>query len=175
MNEHYFEEEQEINQKPVKRPTLLTVLCVLSFVAIGFSIIGLLIALISGKPSAEEIENTYNMSMQAAREMKAKNMLGFAEFFEQAAELSSYQQQNYWKVMAMNILTTGSGLIGVLMMFKGKRLGFHIYIVYNLLSVGGSFLIIPSYMVQFATVLTGFVFSGLFDYLYSRNLKWMNQ
>ena len=174
MSEEY-NNYQESNQQPKKRPVFLTVLCVLSFIAIGFSFLGLVLALTSGKPTAEEIENTYNLTMQTARDLRVKNMVAFADFFEQAAELASFQQQNYWKVMGMNLLTTGCGFFGVLMMFKGKRIGFHSYIIYNLLSVGGSFLIIPSHMVQFATVLTGFVFSGLFVYLYSRHLKWMNQ
>lgn len=172
MMEQEFNAEIEPNQ-PEKRPRMLTVLCVLSFIAIGFSMIGLFITLASGKPTAEQVESTYLQSQQMAGQLRSSGTVWAAEFIEQAAELASYQQKNYWQTVGMNALTTVSGFIGVLRMFKGRKLGFHLYIVYNLLSVGGSFFILPSHMIQMPTVIMSLIFSGLFVYLYSKNLHWL--
>ncbi len=171
--------EQEIhpseygNNQETKRPKFLTVLCVLSFIALGFSIIGLLATFANGKPSDDQIETAYMQSQQMASEFRAKGTTWAADFIEQAAELASHQQKNYWKTVGTNALITVTGFIGVLWMFKGKKLGFHLYIIYNLLSVGASFLIVPAHMVQLPTVIMSLIFSGLFVYLYSKNLSWM--
>lgn len=168
-------EYNDVSKQSENRPRLLTVLCVLSFISLGFSALGILFSLIGGKPSADAIEQTYLRSLQNVSELRSRNMEGLASFFEQSAALAKYQQENYWQVMASNILVTTVGFLGVLYMLKGRKLGFHLYIWYSLLSVGISFLIIPSSMVQVPTVVMGLVLSGFFVFLYSKNLAWMNK
>nr|WP_294860669.1 hypothetical protein [uncultured Fluviicola sp.] len=174
MNENYKEMNQEIEQNP-KRPVLLTVLCILSFIVVGFGLLGVLFSLLGGQPSPEEIEATSNQLIQTAGDMRDKNIIWAADMIEQMADLTVYQQQRYWSVLLVNALTMLTGFVGVLFMFKGKKLGFHLYIVYNLLSVGGTFLIVPSHMVPMVTVIMNLIISGVFILLYSRNLKWMNK
>lgn len=174
MSEEYKDIDEEI-QANKKRPVLLTVLCILSFIVVGFGLLGVLFSLISGQPSAEEIESAYNQMIQMSGDMRDKQMTTIAQLLEQGAELAMYQQQRYWSVLSINALTMITGFIGVLFMFKGKRLGFHLYIIYNLLSIGGTFLIVPSEMVPMVSVIMNLVLSGLFIFLYSLNFKWMNK
>lgn len=174
MSEEYKDIDEEI-QANKKRPVLLTVLCILSFIVVGFGLLGVLFSLISGQPSAEEIESAYNQMIQMSGDMRDKQMTTIAQLLEQGAELTMYQQQRYWSVLSINALTMITGFIGVLFMFKGKRLGFHLYIIYNLLSIGGTFLIVPSEMVPMVSVIMNLVLSGLFIFLYSLNFKWMNK
>lgn len=174
MSENYTDMNEEI-QGNKKRPVLLTVLCILSFIVVGFGLLGVLFSLIGGKPSAEDIENTYNVSIQAAGDMRDRQIIWLADMLEQAADLAAYQQHRYWSVLSINALTMITGFVGVLFMFKGRKLGFHLYIIYNLLSIGGTFLIVPSHMVPMASVIINLVISGLFIFLYSLNLKWMNK
>lgn len=174
MSENYTEMNQEIEQNP-KRPVLLTVLCILSFIVVGFGLLGVLFSVIGGQPSPEEIESTSNQLIQTASDMRDKNIIWAADMIEQMADLTVYQQQRYWSVLLVNALTMLTGFMGVLFMFRGKKLGFHLYIIYNLLSVGGTFLIVPSHMVPMATVILNLVISGVFILLYSRNLKWMTK
>lgn len=174
MSENYTEMNQEIEQNP-KRPVLLTVLCILSFIVVGFGLLGVLFSVIGGQPSPEEIEATSNQLIQTASDMRDKNIIWAADMIEQMADLTVYQQQRYWSVLLVNALTMLTGFMGVLFMFRGKKLGFHLYIIYNLLSVGGTFLIVPSHMVPMATVILNLVISGVFILLYSRNLKWMTK
>lgn len=174
MSEGYTDMEQQEEQKR-KRPVLLTVLCILSFVVVGFGLLGVLFSLIGGQPTADEIDAAYNQIVQMASEMRDKQLTTIADMLEQGAELTVYQQHRYWSVLGMNALTMFTGFAGVLLMFRGKKLGFHLYIIYNLLSVGGTFLIVPSHMVPMASVIMNLVISGLFIFLYSLNLKWMNK
>lgn len=174
MSEEYMNINQETEQRP-KRPVLLTVLCILSFITIGFGLMGLLFSLIAGAPSAEEIENTYNISIQAASDLRDQNAVMAADFFERVADLAVYQQHRFLPVQLLNTVMLITGFIGVLFMFRGKRLGFHLYIIYNLLSVGGIYLIVPFSMVPNILLVLGLFFAGLFVFLYSLNLKWMNK
>lgn len=174
MSEGYTEVNQETEQ-PKKRPVLLTVLCILSFIVVGFGLLGVLFSLIGGEPTTEEIEAAYNQIVQMASDMRDKQLTTIADMLEQGAELTMYQQHRYWSVLSINALTMITGFVGVLFMFRGKKLGFHLYIIYNLLSVGGTFLIVPSHMVPMASVIMNLIISGLFIFLYSLNLKWMNK
>ncbi|MDR0802439.1 hypothetical protein [Fluviicola sp.] len=171
----YFSPVNEQQEKPSKRPVLLTVLCILSFIVVGFGLLGVLISLAGGQPSAAEIEKAYNLTMQMASDNRDQNITFLAEILEQMAEMTSYQQHHYWSVLLVNAITMGTGFAGVLMMFRGRKLGFHLYIIYNLLSVGGSFLIIPSHMIPMISVIMNLILSGVFVFLYSLNLKWMNK
>lgn len=174
MSEEYMNISQETEQRP-KRPVLLTVLCILSFITIGFGLLGVLFTLIGGEPSPEKIQAAYNELIQMAGEMRDKQLTTIADMIEQAADLTVYQQHRYWSVLGINALTMITGFVGVLFMFKGRRLGFHLYIIYNLISVGGMFLIVPSHMVPMVSVIMNLFISGLFIFLYALNLKWMNR
>jgi hypothetical protein len=175
MSEDYLDIDHNQAEQPKKRPVLLTVLSVLSFIVIGFGLLGVLGSLIGGKPSNEEIEAAYNVSVQAAGDMRDRQILWLAEMLEQTADLVVYQQHRYWSVLGINALTMLTGFFGVLFMLKGRKLGFHLYIIYNLLSVGGTFLIAPSHLVPMASIIMSLVLSGLFIFLYSLNLKWMTK
>jgi hypothetical protein len=174
MSENYTDIDQEI-QENQKRPVLLTVLCILTFIIVGFGLLGILFSIIGGEPSNKEIEYAYNQLIQSADELRDKQIVWAADVMEQMADLSAYQQHHYWQVLLMNTLTMGTGFVGTLFMFRGKKLGFHLYIIYNLLSIGGTFLIVPSHMVPMSSVITNLIVAGLFVFLYSRNLKWMNK
>lgn len=168
-------EPQQQRQQPAKRPVLLTVLCILSFIVVGFGLLGVLLSLLTGEPSVEQIEQSYNKMMQLASENRDQNLVFMADMLEQIAEMTSYQQHHYWSVLLVNAITMGTGFAGVLFMFRGRKLGFHLYIIYNLLSIGGTFLIVPSDMIPMASVIMNLILSGIFVFLYSLNLKWMNQ
>ena len=171
----YFSPVNQPQQEPAKRPVLLTVLCILSFIVVGFGLLGVLLSLLGGEPSVEQIERSYNQMMQLASDNRDQNVIFLAELLEQMAEMTSYQQHHYWSVLMVNALTMGTGFAGVLFMFRGRKLGFHLYIIYNLLSIGGSFLIVPSHMIPMVSVIMNLVLSGIFVFLYSLNLKWMNK
>ncbi len=171
----YFSTINEPQEKPSKRPVLLTILCILSFIVVGFGLLGVLLSLAGGKPSAEVIENGYNKTMQLASDNRDQGLVFMASVLEQMAEVTTYQQHNYWLVLLVNAVTSGTGFAGVFMMFRGRRLGFHLYIIYSLLSFGGVFLIMPPHSDLFTSAIMSLVFSAVFVLLYGLNLKWMNK
>lgn len=173
MSDYFSPLNEETQNQAPKRPVLLTVLCILSFIVVGFGLLGVLTSLVGGKPGVEQIEHAYKGTMQIASDFRDQNQVFFSDMLEQTAEMMAYQQHHYWSVLLVNFITMGTGFAGVLMMFRGRKLGFHLYIIYNLLSVGGSFLIIPSHMIPMFAVITNLIFSGVFVFLYSLNLKWM--
>lgn len=174
MNEEYTHMDQG-PEKNQKRPVLLTVLCILSFIVVGFGLLGVLFSLMGGAPTEEQIMDTYNLSINLANDMRDKQFILMAEVLEQSADLVVYQQHRFWLVLLVNFATYATGFMGVLYMLKGKRLGFHLYIIYCLIGIGGMFLIAPAHLISMASVIMSLVFSGLFVFLYSRNLKWMNK
>lgn len=171
----YFSPINEPQEAPVKRPTLLTVLCILSFIVVGFGLLGVLLSLAGGEPTPETIEKSYNQMMQTASDNRDQNLVFVADMFEQMAEVTSYQQNNYWLVLLVNAVTSGTGFAGVFMMFKGRKLGFHLYIIYSLLSFGGIFLIMPPHIDPLSSAIMSLILSGVFVFLYALNLKWMNK
>ncbi len=174
MSEGYTELEQN-QEENKKRPVLLTVLCILSFIVVGFGLLGVLFSLIGGEPTEDQIMETYNLSINFANDMRDKQVIWLAEAIEQSADLVVYQQHRFWLVSLVNLVMYATGFIGVLFMIKGKRLGFHLYIIYCLIGVGGMFLIAPSNLISVPSIIMSLIFSGLFVFLYSRNLKWMNK
>lgn len=174
MNEEYTGMNPETGNNQ-KRPVLLTVLCVLSFIVVGFGLLGVLFSLIGGAPTEDQIMQAYNLTINMANDMRDKQLIMMAEILEQSADLVVYQQHRFWLVLLVNFVTYATGFMGVFYMLKGKRLGFHLYIIYCLIAIGGMFLTAPSHLISMPSVIMSLVFSGLFVFLYSRNLKWMNK
>lgn len=174
MSEYFSEVEQE-REPSQKRPVLLTVLAVLSFIVIGYGMLGLLASMLSGPPSPEQIDEGYQQIIQSVSDLRDQNAVAVADFFEQFANMILYEQEHFFPIMLLNAVTVITGFIGVLFMLRGRRLGFHFYIIYNLLSIGGVYLIVPFEMVPNLILIASLILSGLFVFLYSLNLKWMNK
>lgn len=137
-----------VPEQPVKRPGLLTVLCILTFIGSGLSMVsGLVIGAFfdSFVVVLADVAKTYNLP---GMELVTEGTPGF--FFISA------------------LLYAGS-LAGALLMWKMFRNGFHIYTICQILLI-----ISPMYFYK----LTGpsvpdLIFTGIFVILYSMNLRIM--
>jgi hypothetical protein len=67
------------------------------------------------------------------------------------------------------------GLLGALMMWQAKKLGFHLYIGYSLLAIIQIYFFVSPSDVPSFVVIWGLLMSVLFVFMYSRNLKWMTK
>lgn len=171
-------EELDIDQhteKEAPRPSFLTVLCILSYVFIGFSLLFGLIGLVKGPESEEEMLNAKVELFKAVDDMRSMNMDGMADMFEKIQRMSESMNANFYGVAAVSISVLLIGLFGVLRMWKGHRMGFHIYIVYSLLSVVQLYLFVSSKDIPTFVIIWNLIISGLFIFMYSRNLKWMTK
>lgn len=148
-------EQTNTTTETAKRPTFLTVLCILSFIAAGISIIGLFI----GMAAKGAIEST-GADLNAA--MDAQGLTG-----AQAEAMSQASAAFSWPNMIVSILLTIVGLVGVIMMWKLQKKGFFVYVAAGILGLIAPLIFGMSFPV-FGAVLT-----ILFIVLYGLNLKAM--
>ena len=164
---------EELQPKEEKRPTLLTVLCILTFVSIGINMLTLLVQLVAGPSSEEEILAERVELSRAISQMQDAGMDGIAQIMEQFMAMTAQIQENFYFAMAISLVTYVVGFFGVLKMFQGEKIGFHLYIVYNLLSIGGIYLYVSPNNIPSMSIIFGLILSGAFIFMYSRNLSWL--
>lgn len=162
-------------QREEKRPTLLLVLCILTFINTGLTIITSLVQLVAGPSSEEQMLAEKVQLTKSANELKDAGMDAFAGLIEQMMAMTADIQANFYMAMTVAFVAPLLGLFGALQMFQGKKLGFHFYIIYNLISVGGIYLYVSPQNIPSISIIFGLLLSGLYIFLYSRNLYWMNK
>lgn len=164
----------EIKEDP-KRPTFLKVLCILSFVSIGVSGIATLFSTISGPVSDEEMLETRAKLYESSEEMRSSGMTDLANLFEQMQRMNESLNDHFYAVALVSILVIAIGFVGVFFMWQGRKLGFHLYILYSLMSIGNIYLFVEPVDIPNFVVIWNLLISGIFILLYSRNLVWMNK
>ena len=146
MRNPFEQEPQEVN----KRPDLLTILCILTFIGSGIGFFSNFFVTLSFNTIVELVENDelpsmYNMMVD---DMKILLSGGAIYFF-------------------LSFLFFGGSLLGAVFMWRLKRIGFHIYTISQIL-----LLILPALFLQGRGVsFLSFFFTGLFIGLYAINLK----
>lgn len=167
--------ENELTQQEEKRPTFLVVLCILTFINTGLNILTSLVQLISGPTSEEQLLQEKVELTKAANEMKDTGMDALANMMEQLQAMTADIQANFYVAMTVALVAPLIGLFGALKMWKGEKLGFHLYIIYNLIAVGGIYLYVSPQNIPSLSIIFGLLLSGVFIFMYSRNLNWMNK
>ena len=137
-----------VQEKPVTRPMLLTVLCILTFIGSGLNVVsGLAIGTFFDQfvTVAADLAETYKLP---GMEMVTEGTPGF--FFISA------------------FLYSGS-VAGALVMWRMRRIGFHIYTISQILMI-----LAPMYFYSLAgPSMPDLVITGVFVIMYSMNLKIM--
>jgi hypothetical protein len=142
-------ENNEMANETQRRPVFLTVLCVLTFISAGCgSLVSLLVPAFEDQ-LIEFIQNAPNYDEATMGESITMLRAGWGYY------------------LVMFALSLGS-LSGAILMWKQKKLGFHIYALSNLTA-----LFIPMLMFSVAISWSGILFTGCFIALYALNLKYM--
>ena len=132
-----------------QRPTLLTVLCILTFIGSGMNLFSSLV-----------IAGFYDVFVEIAHEFAEKFKLPGIDILLEAKPLF---------FLVSGIFYAGS-LVGAILMMRLKKAGFHVYTICQILLV-----IAPMYFMHLPSPgLPEMLFSGLFILLYSMNLKFMS-
>jgi hypothetical protein len=131
------------------RTTMLTVLCILTFIGSGMNVFsGLVIA------------GFYDVFVEVAQEFAKKFNIPGIDLLLETKPL-------FFLVTA--IFYAGS-IAGAVLMFQLRKIGFHIYTIFQILLI-----LAPMYFMHLAGPgLPELLFSGLFVSLYSMNLKYMS-
>ena len=162
-------------QEEKKRPAFLTVLVVLSFISIGISLISGIFGLISGKQSDEVMLDQSVQMAEARSELRKAWLESCTGIYDQIEAMGQQANYSFYLAAFLGMIVSLIGFYGVFMMMKGKKIGFHVYIIYSLLSMGIIYVYISPANVPTILTIVSAIFSGLFIFLYSRNLHWMNK
>jgi len=144
---------EEISSGPLpetkpRRPTLLTILCILTFIGSGMNLFSSLL-----------IAGFYETFVEVARDFAEKFNLPGIDLLLEARPMF---------FLVSGILYAGS-LVGAILMMSLKKSGFHIYTIFQILLI-----LAPMYFMHLASPgLPELIFTGLFILLYSTNLKFM--
>ena len=161
-------EEQE-------RPGFLTVLCVLSFISTGFALLSGLFSIFSGPSSEEEMLEVKVQMTKSISEMKEIGMTSFVNLLEKLQAMSEDVNNNYYLATIVGVIIAGVGLFGVIKMWQGYKMGFHIYIIYCIIGVLGAYLYVSPSNIPSFIIIFNLLISGIFVFMYSRNLGWMRK
>ena len=83
--------------------------------------------------------------------------------------------ENFQLYIFLLLLISALGLYGAFKMFKGYKLGFHLYIAYSFLSlIQYYFVVSPSEIPMFMLLANGLI-SLFFILMYARHLHWMKE
>lgn len=171
MEGDILENENMINDKP--RPVFLLVLCILSFIYIAYCTLVYSLQLINGPMSSEMMmEQRVKMTeqMQQMEEMGADYGV---TLIKQIISMMESLNSNATLVSVVSLSVLALGFIGVLLMFKGRKIGFHLYIIYSLLVISKIYFFVSSIYIPFPYLMIYVFFGGLFVFMYSRNLYWL--
>jgi len=161
------------NEKP-KRPTFLVVLAVLSYISISIGTLGTFFSLISGPSSQEQLEQQEAQLYESIQIMKEAGMDDMVELFEKSAQQATYiNNEVFYSFNILNLLTLVIGFLGVYLMMKLKKVGFHLYVAYSLLPIIIMYALIPMNLIIGLSIIASVILSAIFCILYGLNLKHM--
>lgn len=162
-----------VQEEPESRPPLLLVLAILSLISIGLSIILNVIGLVGGPLNEDQMMEQRVEFARTRTELKGMGASGMVSFIDKAEGLTEETNNNFYLSKGIVFVTDLVGLFGVILMLRRRKLGFHLYIVYSLLALGGMYLYVSPENIHLSLPILNLIFSGLFIFLYSRTLHWM--
>lgn len=158
-------EETNTTTVAAKRPTFLTVLCILSFVGIAFSLIGGIMSYFTYSAMASS-GNLFEGMGGTGGEQMGQAMSGAMD----ALGMDPGKMAMSSLVVALLNIPI---LIGVLMMWKQKKMGFYIYTAFELIQAVVPFIIVGGLAGGLSGVMYAVV-GIVFIILYGINLKHMS-
>lgn len=162
-------------QEEAKRPTFLLVLCILTFVNTGFTILGGISGVISGPPSKEVIKANNVALANSIEQLEKINLEYLIDVLKRIQMMTEAMYANFTAYNLVSVLVAMIGVSAAALMLKGKKIGFHVYIGYCFLYVLQSYLFISAAVIPSFIIIINLLIAGLFVLLYSRNLNWMNK
>ena len=168
-----MEELEDFTFENKKRPAFLTVLGVLSFITIGWTYLQAFISLATGPMNEEQFVEYKVQLTKSINEARDVGMDGVAQIMEKVIVMTEATNANHYLMVVSNLFIATIGLLAVIQMFKGKKIGFHLYIIYSLIAMFQLYIFVSPTDVPTFIIIINAIISGLFIFMYSRNLSWM--
>lgn len=165
--------ENPFEEKQMKRPTFLTVLCILTFIGSGWGILSELFSLITAgmvNQSVQMEQYTQAMDQLADSGVSSSFISGLLSSSQEVIQASMmYRTQ----IAVCGLILSVISLIGALLMFRLKRIGFYFYTAAQVLMLGITPIFIGFSLITITSLIFSAIFALLFIILYAVNLKYM--
>lgn len=162
----------QTEQPKLSRPAFLTVLCILTFIGSGWSVLSDLLRLFTAGVMDSTVEIRQYTSMvgemqgQGASPFMAKILNSMMDFIRLTALHAR-------EMTVIDLILSLIGLLGAILMFHLRRFGFYLYTAAQILML----FILPYFVGITPIVLFSMVFSGLltigFIIMYAVNIKYL--
>lgn len=166
--------ENPFQENKLSRPTFLTVLCILTFIGSGWGILSQLFALLGSSlvDSSTQIEQ-YSAAMDSIEDAGTASFL--SGLLSSSQEVLQATLMYARQIAVISLVLSTLSLLGAILMFKLRRIGFWIYSAAQVLM-----LFVTPYFAGFSMlIVVGMLFSALFTILfiilYAVNLKYMRR
>lgn len=155
-----------------KRPMFLTVICILSFIGLGWSILSGIMGLILGK-----FTSSFYSMYQGMMEKSMNNMGNMPP--EASARIESIMNsslkfaQHAPVINSVNLICSLIALAGVILMWNLKKTGFILYVIPEVIIVFFPLILVGFNFISAMMLVWGIIISGAFIIMYAVNLKAM--
>lgn len=162
----------ETTETTSKRPTLLTVICILSFIMGAW---GIFSGIQTMTQDQTEVLEQARVAMEQARADLGEQAEGLAgRMMDSAMELAERSAENARSLGLSNIILSLLSLFGVWQMWNLRKSGFWIYVLAGIAGLVLPVIFLGGGMMALTTVGIGGFFTLLFIVLYAVNLKYMH-
>ncbi|MCB0774238.1 MAG: hypothetical protein KJZ58_12050 [Flavobacteriales bacterium] len=157
---------------PATRPTLLTVICVLSFI---MGVWGIISGVGNFRQDGEKVLAETQARMEEARAQLGDQADGMAgRMLDSSMEITRRAVENAKPMGIANILLSLLSLFGVWQMWNLKKNGFWLYVLASIAGLAVPLYFLGGSFMALATVGVAGFFSLIFIILYAVNLKYMH-
>lgn len=163
MNENILYDTPKPEETAPKRPTFLTVLCILTFIGSALALVSAIYGYFTVQASAA----MFDTSMQGIDGVDQTGMM---------SELQNTMKKavdNALPNLIIGVLCALLCLFGAIQMWKQLKMGFYIYCVGELVPPIAGFFLGAGGMIGSIGVIVGLVLAGVWVTLYAVNLKHM--
>ncbi|MFN5506879.1 MAG: hypothetical protein ACK48O_09095 [Flavobacteriia bacterium] len=167
-------QENEVEFKK-KRPVFLLVLVILSGVNLVFSLFGAMGGMLGAKPDKAMYKSAKLEFANMREQLEQANADDFIYIVEQMEGITNNMFKHFQAYNTYQFLVLLLGLFGVVLMYKGRKLGFHFYILYSIGLVVIPYVFNPISGIPAILTIVGVIYGGIWVLLYSRNLHWMQE
>ena len=156
-----------------KRPQGLMILLVLTFINTGSSIFFGLITVLFFKPTAADLKKERLDMAKSIVELKEVGLNSLVDLLERVQAMTEALNDYFIETNVVNIVIALLGATSAYFMLKRNQLGFHGYIIYNLLASGSIYFFISPSLIPSVILIVNLCISLVFVLLYARHLPWI--
>ncbi|MBN1158424.1 MAG: hypothetical protein JXA61_03520 [Bacteroidales bacterium] len=158
----------EVKEIPKNRPDTLTVVCILSFVGLGWRIFRSLMDAVAGTFTS----NLTFILDDVVQDLESEDE-PFTSFAAGIMTAVQKLMENISVIALIKILCSILALVGVILIWNLRKPGFYIYAVFRILILLIPVMVMGMNIISLSMVASGTVFTALFIVLYAIHLKYL--